>query len=323
MTYKFFSVIIPVYNTDNVFLSKCFESVICQTFKDFEIIIIDDGSNAITAKLCDIYSKKFTTCKLIHQQNSGVSFSRNTGISISEGEYIIFLDSDDFLFPTCLEEMNNILVVNKNTDILMCAYNQVDENDSVIFSVDNTNSLESNRTKQDWIEKLLYVDFKIDISAIFSTAYSNKLFSNVLFPDDVIFGEDFIMKYELFKKADTIMYFDKQLMSYRIRSGSAMRSSFKKEYLNTLTLLDEMINNNVGYKEALIARYVHVCFVLYLMKYNSENRKENKRLVSNKIKKYRKNIIFNHKCNKKLKIATLTSYFGFNTVEKLYLMMKR
>lgn len=97
-----FSIIIPVYNTEK-YLKQCLQSVLQQTCQDYEIILIDDGSTDKSGTLCDEYAKiDKVTC--VHQKNQGLSAARNTGVAVSRGEYLLFLDSDDYLLsPSALE----------------------------------------------------------------------------------------------------------------------------------------------------------------------------------------------------------------------------
>ena len=92
------SVIIPVYDTEE-FLSRCLDSVLCQTHRDLEVILIDDGSTDASGALCDEYAEKDTRIQVIHQENSGSSAARNTGLEAACGDYIGFVDSDDWLEP--------------------------------------------------------------------------------------------------------------------------------------------------------------------------------------------------------------------------------
>ena len=94
--YKMFSVIIPVYNVEDQ-LKRCVDSFIHQTFNDFELILVDDGSTDRSGEICDWYSKHYTNIETIHQINSGVSSARNAGLDAANGKYIVFADSDDFL----------------------------------------------------------------------------------------------------------------------------------------------------------------------------------------------------------------------------------
>ena len=97
------SVIIPVYNVEK-YLAKCIESILCQTFTDWELILIDDGSIDQSGKICDQYAYKDSRIKVTHKKNEGVSRARNTGIALAQGEYICFIDSDDWIAPTYLQD---------------------------------------------------------------------------------------------------------------------------------------------------------------------------------------------------------------------------
>ena len=110
-----YSIIIPIYNTEK-FLPKCVESVLDQTFKDFEVILVDDGATDNCPKICDNFAKKDSRVKVIHQQNGGLSVARNNGIEKAQGEYIIFLDSDDYW-----NDDNALLQLNdaKQADIII------------------------------------------------------------------------------------------------------------------------------------------------------------------------------------------------------------
>lgn len=100
-----FSIIVPVYNVEK-YLVRCIESVINQTFKDFECILIDDGSLDNSGNICDEYSLKDSRIVVVHQNNAGVSAARNTGLNIAKGEYICFCDSDDWLEDSLLEQLS-------------------------------------------------------------------------------------------------------------------------------------------------------------------------------------------------------------------------
>jgi len=110
-----YSIIIPIYNTEK-FLPKCVESVLDQTFKDFEVILVDDGATDNCPKICDNFAKKDSRVKVIHQQNGGLSVARNNGIEKAQGEYIIFLDSDDYWNDdNALQQLNDA----KQADIII------------------------------------------------------------------------------------------------------------------------------------------------------------------------------------------------------------
>lgn len=115
------SVIIPVYNAEELLL-KCIESILAQTYTDWELILVDDGSPDNSGSICDDYVTKDQRIKVIHKPNGGVSSARNTGIDIATGEWLCFVDSDDWVEKTYLEDFG---VVNNLSDIIICGYKKV------------------------------------------------------------------------------------------------------------------------------------------------------------------------------------------------------
>lgn len=122
-----FSVVIPVYNAEN-YLKKCIESILKQSFKDVEIILIDDGSTDKSGAICEAAAKKNKNIRVIHQKkNFGVARSRNAGIGAAVGEYIIFVDSDDYLFGGCLEKIAKLIKTKAGTDLIIGKFKCVPE----------------------------------------------------------------------------------------------------------------------------------------------------------------------------------------------------
>jgi glycosyltransferase involved in cell wall biosynthesis len=116
------SIIIPVYNTKEILLKRCIDSILSQTFTDFEVILVNDCSTDNCPKICEDYAKKDSRIKIIHnQQNMGCPRSREIGLKEAKGEYIQFSDSDDWMEENMLEEMYNTLIIN-NSDMVCCDY---------------------------------------------------------------------------------------------------------------------------------------------------------------------------------------------------------
>ena len=112
------SVIIPIYNVEK-FLSFCIDSIVNQTYKNLEIILVDDGSTDNSGKICDEYALKDNRIKVMHKQNGGVSSARNVGLNIAKGKYIGFVDSDDYVENDMFEILHNLIIKN-NVDISCC-----------------------------------------------------------------------------------------------------------------------------------------------------------------------------------------------------------
>lgn len=113
------SVIVPVYNVEK-YLNRCIDSILNQTYKDFELIFVDDGSSDNSGAICDEYANKDNRIKVIHKENGGVSTARNAGLDIAQGEYIMFVDSDDFLTVDCLEIL--IKATDESVDLVAGGY---------------------------------------------------------------------------------------------------------------------------------------------------------------------------------------------------------
>ena len=126
------SVIVPVYNAEK-YLDKCIKSIIGQIYTDFELILIDDGSPDLCPLMCDEWKQKDRRIKVVHKENQGVAIARNIGLDLAIGEYVTFVDSDDWLEPTMYLEMLKVLE-NYKCDVVMCDCTKEYENYSESYS---------------------------------------------------------------------------------------------------------------------------------------------------------------------------------------------
>ena len=126
---KTISVIVPIYNVEK-YLDRCLKSIINQTYKNLEIILIDDGSPDNCGTICDEYAKKDNRIKVVHKDNGGLVKARNTGLDIATGEYISFIDPDDWIELNMYEEMIKI-ADETNTDIVRCGYYRDNDKESM------------------------------------------------------------------------------------------------------------------------------------------------------------------------------------------------
>ena len=113
------SVIIPVYNVNTDYFDICIESLVKQTYDNYEIIIVDDGSNDLVAKKCDFYSQKYDMVNVYHKKNEGVSVARNFGMRKAKGKWIMFVDSDDWIEPETCQKLADGISKNRNVDIVI------------------------------------------------------------------------------------------------------------------------------------------------------------------------------------------------------------
>ena len=186
------STIVPVYNAEKV-LHYCVDSILNQTFKDFELILIDDGSTDNSGALCDEYASKYDNITVRHTKNQGVSKARNTGIELAKGEYICFVDSDDYVEKDFLQEM--VAKAEEGFDFVLTAYQWVDDYNHNVFKTVIYKEKESYSV----VDKNSLMDLS---SLVLLSQPWNKLFkrkiiieNNIRMPEDISLGEDTVFVY--------------------------------------------------------------------------------------------------------------------------------
>lgn len=211
------SIILPVYNTAP-YLEECLNSIHNQSFKDYELICIDDGSSDNSHEILKKYEKIITNCKVIYQNNKGVAIARNIGLNNVKGDYIIFIDSDDYIENNYLERLYNESC-NTNADVVICNFYRYYENSNLKLPViyKKKSGLYSNHD----ILKSLIPDNLIH-SYLWNKLWKKELFDNLEFPD--IKYEDISIMCDLFYKAKKVSIINDTLYYYRIRKTSIVRN---------------------------------------------------------------------------------------------------
>lgn len=189
------SIVIPIYNTAK-YLPSCLDSVLSQTYKNLEIILVDDGSTDNSGKIADDYAKKDPRIKVIHQKNAGQSTARNAGIKKATGEYISFIDSDDSIAPTFYEE--HLAKITRNTSITVCGahYKYVRLKTSKNVYVSKLRTRRKHESKKAYILYLLAVDGRMywSVNKLFHAdiAKTCKFDKNLNFAEDTKFVLDYL-----------------------------------------------------------------------------------------------------------------------------------
>ena len=228
------SIVVPIYNVEK-YLDKCIKSIINQSYKKLEIILVDDGSKDNCGKMCEEYRKIDKRIKVIHKKNGGLSSARNAGIKIATGKYIGFIDSDDWIEKDMFKEMIKLAKEN-NSDIVQCDFIRCNEENLVI---DNTNKKIVNIYSN--IEAI-WNQYKkgIDVSSIvtWNKLYKKSLFNDIEFPEGKINEDEFTI-YKLFYYANKVVYTNKIFYYYRQNPNSIMNTSFSKKNLDYLDAYEE------------------------------------------------------------------------------------
>jgi len=214
------SIVIPVYNVE-AYLRKCFDSILSQTYSEFEAILINDGSTDGSLAICNEYAEKDNRFIVVNQPNKGVSAARNSGLSIAKGAYITFLDSDDTIDCRYLEILRGNLV-EASADISMCTWHC--EGDTRHEAKRNIEIWDAHQTFWN-----LFRYKKID-GSVCSKLYGKECIDGLLFDEKLKIGEDQIFAIKAIEKAGKVVFQDIPLYTYYIRNTSAMNSSIDSRY---------------------------------------------------------------------------------------------
>ncbi len=250
------SVILPIYNVKS-YLPKCMNSIFSQTYKNLEIIMVDDGSTDGCDKLCEEYIEKDNRVRVFHKKNGGLSDARNYGIERANGEYITCIDSDDYVDNDYVEYLYG-LILNYKTKMSICQHRVVFDNGKI----DEKGSHgDESLTNKCCIERMLYHDV-IDTSA-WAKLYHKSLFETVRYPVGKLF-EDIATTYRLMLQCETIAVGYESKYYYIMRSNSIVNGKFNPKKLDLLDMTDAMgidvIKEYPDLERAVLRRRVYARF---------------------------------------------------------------
>ena len=247
------SVIVPIYNTEQ-YLSRCLDSILNQSFTDFELLLVDDGSTDGSGAICDAFAAKDSRVRVLHKRNGGVSSARNEGLDNAIGEWIAFADADDEMLPDGLQVMVNGL--SDDVDLVIGGYVIYDEEEKLIYSIDTR------------IEKTISIDSAVkEMYEAADYKYQgyvwNKLVRHSLvmdaglrFAEDVVFNEDRLFVTEVIcASGRNVFYTTTPVYKYYERQGSAVMSTKKGFNNKFVTDLDarirmgKLVKSRFGTKE--------------------------------------------------------------------------
>lgn len=221
------SIIVPIYNVEK-YLDKCIKSIVNQSFKNLEIILVDDGSLDICPAICDEWTKKDYRIKVIHKENGGLSDARNAGLSVASGDYIAFVDSDDYIEPDMYEMLLKVAIDN-NCDIVSCKLRMVYKNDINLIANDDTGEVIYYST-EDAMSAL--IDDKIR-QVVWNKLYKADIIKNIPF-DVGKYHEDEFWSYQAIGNATKIATIDYTGYNYLQRSGSIMGNGYSLKRLDAV-----------------------------------------------------------------------------------------
>ena len=285
---KLVSVIVPVYNTEK-YLSECIDSLICQTYENIEIILIDDGSIDNSPNICDNFSKKDNRIKVIHKLNSGVSSARNYGLAVCTGELIMFVDSDDYLEKNFVEKLVSNMSDNR---MIICGYY---ENYPSIKEEKIGKSKRIKGYKE--MTKCLLTDSSVS-GFLWNKLFISKIIKNnkIQFNSDLHYCEDLLFILQYLKYVDEIRIIPHCLYNYRMRKSSATWNIDGKKAENLILCcseIEKILKNNNAYGTEYLFYKLNILYKYPIDKIRLKTKSEYKKVINdtkitfkNKLKLY-------------------------------------
>ncbi len=209
------SVIVPIYNVEK-YLEKCIQSIQSQTYRDIEIILVDDGSPDDCGRICDKYKEGDSRIKVIHKLNGGLSDARNAGIEVASGDFISFIDSDDYIHPQMLEILYHNLISAK-TDISVCAFREVSENEEIAIN-QISEPVQTETFADEQVMNQLYERNLITVVA-WNKLYRREIFAHNRYCKGKIHEDEFLI-HHLLHACKRIVYTKQPLYFYVQRKSS-------------------------------------------------------------------------------------------------------
>ncbi len=233
-----YSFVVPVYNTEK-YVGFCIESILKQTIKNYELLLIDDGSSDNSKKICDSYLNN-DSIKVISISNRGVSAARNIGIKNAEGEYIIFVDSDDYVDEKMIEQISKF-----DDDLILFNYYELDEKKDILTF---KKSCDFDKNK-----------IRLNCSSIWTFACKRNIYLkyNILFPEGVL-HEDDAVAFKVFYHAETFSYLDVPLYFYRINRPESIMNLKSQKMIDDLFLVTE---SNIDYFKERMSNSDYIYFI--------------------------------------------------------------
>lgn len=305
------SVIIPVYNVEK-YLEKCIESIVCQDYPNLEIIIVNDGSTDKSGTIVDTYAKKDERIKVISQPNSGLSAARNVGVSYSSGDYIMFVDGDDFISHDMVSRLLDVSRLSGADYVCSESKNFIDGDDQKAEKLINSyrdKKLEYELFETD--EALIRMFYqKPSITGAYLKLYKNELVKKIPFPEGRYY-EDFATTYSFIRNAAKIAFIKEKHYAYRMRFDSIMNQQFNNRKMDCIwvsELVEKGINNcNDDVKRAASCGIFRLNRLVYVQ---TPIRSTESEKVFEYILKYRKSVLHDSAAQLYERLLALSSYCG-------------
>lgn len=314
------TIIVPVYKVEE-YLSRCVDSILSQTYTNLEILLINDGSPDNCGEICEEYAKLDNRIRVVHKKNGGLSDARNVGLELAKGDYITFLDSDDWIHSEYIKMLYEILS-STQSDISICNFVKTSVEN---VSVNNLNTEEVVYSNIEALEQM-YGELNIQIITAWGKLFKKGLFDNIRFPVGRIHEDEFTT-YKLIYKANKIVLTNAELLYYWQRNDSIMGTGFNLKH--KLDLIDAYTERAQFFQQVglddLCAETCKSLFIIYLEVNNKKNEFDNKALKNKFNTQFKglKNILKHTNQSNKFKIFYNIYYLAPIPVAILYKFYKK
>ncbi len=316
------SIIVPIYNVE-AYLEKCIDSIIAQDYTPLEIILVDDGATDRSGEICDKYAKRYENITVLHKKNGGLSSARNAGMGLMQGEYISFVDSDDYIAPDMISTLYTDLTQN-NADISCITFLNIFPD----RTVKNTNLTEKIiLSKKEALECFLFNDYLTPCAC--GKLYKRELWNNIKFPDGRLF-EDQLTIYKILDLAEKVVFNPDPKYFYLKREGSIGHSKFNKKTYDLYQAINEeydfIVRKYPELKANMSVAKITWELVFINMMIQSDKYWHDKDLIKGSRKFARENIFSVFRCpyiNLTRKIQISLFAYIFDTYQNLYGIYKK
>jgi glycosyltransferase involved in cell wall biosynthesis len=316
------SIIVPIFKVEP-YLKRCVDSIRNQTYRNLEIILVDDGSPDNCGAICDDYSGIDSRIQVIHKPNGGLSDARNAGLDIAKGDYIGFVDSDDFIHPMMFKDLYELLEKN-DADIAQCSFIRVSGDEMIKPSESHNLKVISNMEALEYI----YTPYCVDYIVAWDKLYKKDLFKELRFPKSKIHEDEFTT-YKLFYRSKKIVTTDKKYYYYFQSPNSIIRSGFSIKKLDYAEAMEERIlffneNNLISFYDLALKKYALWLLNFYYRNYKAINKlPEVKNMLLSKYRTIEKQIKENTSYPKRLRsilhlAPKINPLVGFLVYQQMY-----
>ena len=305
------SVIVPVYNVE-AYLDTCLESIVSQTYRNLEIIVVDDGSTDSCGTICDRWAGQDERIRVIHQPNGGLSAARNSGLDVMKGELVMMVDSDDVMRADAINALLETRRQHPDADIVMGSYVTFDS-ESLSWPVEDFHDCKTQTLNQH--EAILSIFYQRDIDhSAWGRLYPSSMFDDIRYPQGLYY-EDLAIIYSLLKKCSSVVKLDYTLYGYRQRKNSILEkfSPKRSDVLDICEGLEmQMQQEDPQYLKAVRSRLLSTYFNILLLSHQdrSGDHKALEKRCWEGIKRLRHNCLMDSNVRAKNKLGIVASFAG-------------